>query len=152
MRGLSALQGRTVRDLGVSTVRAETLTVRSTFDQKHTVPAQIQFGICERSADPGRTVRTITRELVQNQTLSGQDYGWSGPKARTVRSTNIPDQSKMNTLRTPLDGSRTVRPPGPDGPPTPLLSHFSNTLFEKILTFKTESLLVLMEMQPLDAL
>jgi hypothetical protein len=84
-----------------------------------------------QSADPGRTVRTITQELVQNQTLSGQDCGRSGPKARTVRSTNILDQSKMNTLRTPLDGSRTVRPPGPDSLSTPLLSHFSNTLLKR---------------------
>ena len=55
---------------------------------------------------------------VQRATLSGQDCGRSGPKARTVRNTNIQDQSKVNILRTPLDGSQTVRPLGPDGPPT----------------------------------
>jgi hypothetical protein len=56
---------------------------------------------------------------VQRATLSGQDYGRSGPKARMVRSTNIQDQSEVNILRTPLNRSQTVRTLGPDGPPTP---------------------------------
>jgi hypothetical protein len=34
--------------------------------------------------------------------FSGQDRGWSGPKARTVRSTNEQDLTEVNTLQTPL--------------------------------------------------
>jgi hypothetical protein len=98
------------------------------------------------------TVRTRTQGHVQLQTLSGQDYGWSSPKARTVRSTNVLDQSEVNTLWTPLDGSRTVRPPGLDGPLTLKHSHFSNTLLKRFYLLKSEALLVLMQMQLLDAL
>jgi hypothetical protein len=47
--------------------------------------------------------------------FSGQDCGRSGPKARTVRSTNEQDQSEVDILRTQLEGrgsahkARTVR-------------------------------------------
>jgi hypothetical protein len=74
---------------------------------------------------------------VQRATLSSQDRGRSGPKAWTVRSTNVQDQSEVNILRTPLDGSQIVRPLGPDGPPTPWLSNFSNTLLKRFLTLET---------------
>jgi hypothetical protein len=76
---------------------------------------------------------------VQRATLSGQDCGRSGPKARTVRSTNMQDQSKVNILRTSLDIARTVRPLGPDGPPKPRLINFSNTLSKRFLTLETGS-------------
>jgi hypothetical protein len=61
----------------------------------------------------------INTGTVQKAILSEQDCGQSGPKARTVRSTNVQDWSEVDILRTPLDGSRTVCPLGPDGPPAP---------------------------------
>ena len=91
-------------------------TVHSTNTQKHTVPAQIQFGSCGRSADLDQIVRTRTHGQVQLWTLSGQGCGRSGPKAQTVRSTNEQDLSEVNRLRTPLEDrgrsahmARTVR-------------------------------------------
>jgi hypothetical protein len=92
MGGLSANHGRTVSPWDHVSSEQKPQTVRSTTTQKHTVPAQIHFGRCGRSADPGRMVRAGTQGHVRQQT--------------------------------PLVESWTVRPPGPDGPPTPELSDF----------------------------
>jgi hypothetical protein len=81
-----------------------------------------------------------------------QDCGWSGPKARTVRSTNEQELSEVNRLRTPLEDrgwsarkARTIR-----------TSHdlaLFKQAFERIFELmKFEAMLVLMQMQPLDAL
>jgi hypothetical protein len=56
-------------------------TVCNTTHQKHTVPAQIEFGTYGRSTNTGQTARTITQGLVQFDKLSGQDRGRSDPKA-----------------------------------------------------------------------
>jgi hypothetical protein len=56
-----------------------------------------------------------------------------------VRSTNEQYKSKVNLLRTPLEGSWTVRPHGPDGPPIPRLSNFSNMLLKRFLTLEIGS-------------
>jgi hypothetical protein len=105
MSGLSALLGQTVRAWEILLSGLKPRTVHSSNAQKYTVPAQIQFGSCGRSADLDQIVRTRTHGQVQLWTLSGQGCGRSGPKAQTVRSTNILDQSEVNILRTPLDGS-----------------------------------------------
>jgi hypothetical protein len=56
-------------------------TVCNTTHQKHTVPAQIEFGTYRWSTNTGQTARTITQGLVQFDKLSGQDRGRSDPKA-----------------------------------------------------------------------
>jgi hypothetical protein len=91
MGGLSANHGRTVRPWDQVLFGQKPRTVCSTRVQKNVVPAQIHFGTCGRSDNPGRTVRIGTQRQVRQQT--------------------------------PLAGSRTVRPPGPDGPPTLELSN-----------------------------
>jgi hypothetical protein len=82
--GRSTNSGRTVRDLAIRKHLSTNLIdlgrtvcprefvlsglkhqrVRSTFDQKHTVPAQIYFSTSGRSTDLGRMVRTSTQGLV----------------------------------------------------------------------------------------
>jgi hypothetical protein len=98
-------------------------TIHSTNPKNHTVPAQTKFGTCGQSALQGRTVRPTRPDSPHNNTgtvpraaFSGQDCGWSGPKVRTIRSTNEQDQSEVNILRTPLEDrgwsahmARTVR-------------------------------------------
>jgi hypothetical protein len=83
---------------------------------KNIVPAQTHFGTYGRSATHGWMVHTSTHGLVQTETLSGQDCGWSSPKARTVHNANTLAHIEVRKLWTSLDGSRTVRPPGPNGP------------------------------------
>jgi hypothetical protein len=58
-----------------------------------------------RPDDPHYNSGTVPRAA-----FSGQDCGRSGPKARTVHSTNEQDLSEVNRLQTPLeDRGRSAR-------------------------------------------
>jgi hypothetical protein len=110
------LQGRTVRDLGVSNVRTYPPDSPYNKSQKPHSPSPNQIWHLRtvrpsRSDGPHYNSGTVPRAA-----SFGQDCGRSSPKARTVHSTNEQDLSKVNTLRTPLEDhgrfalkARTVR-------------------------------------------
>jgi hypothetical protein len=59
-------------------------TVHSTNPKNHTVPAQTEFGTCGRSAQQGRTVRTIIQGLCREQPSLVRTV--DGPASRPRRS------------------------------------------------------------------
>jgi hypothetical protein len=103
--GLSTHQGRTVCHWKSVLPELKPQIVRSTNHQKHTVPAQIHFGTCGWSADPGRTVHTTTQGHVQFGYFSSQDCGQSSPKARMVCNTMYSNHTEVTILRTFLSRS-----------------------------------------------
>jgi len=60
--------------------------------------------------------------------------------------------TQMVRLRTPSGGSRTVRPQGPDSPRVHDFTIFKHAFWKNFYLTKCEALLVLMQMQLLDAL
>jgi hypothetical protein len=108
-------------------------TVRSTNRKKTHSP-------CPNHIWHLRTVRSSKPDgphynsgTVPKAVFSGQDCGWSGPKARTVRSAKEPHRSEVVRLRTPLVDrgrstlkTRTVR--------ASKTLHFSNKLLKEYLT------------------
>jgi hypothetical protein len=76
---------------------------------------------------------TVRSSNAQKHTVPAQiHFGTCGRSTDFGRTVRISTQRHVQ-LQTPLDGSRTVLPPRPNGPPTPKLSFFKHTL-ENILT------------------
>jgi hypothetical protein len=122
IRGLSAIQGRTVCEWESVLFGLRPWTVCNTNTQKHTVPAQTNLAPADGLSTPAGQSTQLYRDCAEGNPL------WSG--LRTVRSTNMQDQFKVNILWIPLDRSQTVRPPGRSA--EPMTYHLFHHAFKKI--------------------